>query len=191
MKSNVISVEPQPIFIHYLKRKFKPVQYFKLIEGVVGSKTEKINFQINTMSPTISTARDKFWQQSINTYSSYRPPWDSEIETPSYTLDYLISEYGVPQFCKIDTEGFEWEVLQGLHHAIPCLSIEFLAFDLERGLLCIEKMAELGKYKINFSPGESQTFLWDEWKSVHEVKNILVNNDLDYKFGDLYFKIFN
>ncbi|MEZ4639278.1 MAG: FkbM family methyltransferase [Caldilineaceae bacterium] len=40
--------------------------------------------------------------------------WDEAIDVPVITLDSLIAQHGVPVFCKIDVEGFEHAVLQGL-----------------------------------------------------------------------------
>ena len=44
---------------------------------------------------------------------------------PVTTLDALIERHGVPSFVKVDAEGFEEEVLQGLSRSIKALSFEF------------------------------------------------------------------
>jgi FkbM family methyltransferase len=41
------------------------------------------------------------------------------------TLDELIGKHGVPVFIKIDVEGFEEAVLQGLSQPVRALSFEF------------------------------------------------------------------
>jgi hypothetical protein len=41
------------------------------------------------------------------------------------TLDSLIDEFGVPDYAKIDVEGFDLEVLRGLSRPIPLLSFEY------------------------------------------------------------------
>jgi FkbM family methyltransferase len=45
--------------------------------------------------------------------------WNDELEVPMRTLDELIREYGVPDFCKIDVEGYEFGVIQGLSRPNP------------------------------------------------------------------------
>ena len=54
------------------------------------------------------------------------------IENPlSYVLirPNIINEYGVPSFIKIDVEGYELSVLEGLTIPIECISVEFNSKD--------------------------------------------------------------
>ena len=187
--AEVIAVEPQPICIQFLTKKFEPGDRFTLLPLLVGKDEQERDFYINTFSPTISTARDASWRNNINSYSFVKPRWDKKQKVKSITLDNMIQIYGLPVFCKIDTEGYEFEVLSGLSQPIQYISIEYLAFDHGRILGCIDKIASLGEYLINFSPGESQKWLWGKWKSGEEVKLILSKNKLHYRFGDFYFKL--
>ena len=45
--------------------------------------------------------------------------WDKSYEVPVDTLDNMIEKYGTPKFIKIDVEGYEYEVLQGLTKKVP------------------------------------------------------------------------
>lgn len=187
--AKVIAVEPQPICIHFLSKKFKNEAKFTLKPVLIANVEQEIDFYINSSSPTISTAREKAWQENINLYSAAKPKWDTTIKVPSRTLDHLIHENGLPSFCKIDTEGFEYEVLSGLTHPIKTISIEYLEFDKVRIIKCFDKMQSLGRYLVNFSPGESQKWLWEKWKPVEQVKNILCSDTIKHRFGDFYFKL--
>lgn len=66
------------------------------------------------------------------------------------TLEQLIDTYGVPIFVKIDVEGFELNVLQGLRSSVPCLSFEVnLPEFRQEGRQCIEilgGLAPLGQF---------------------------------------------
>ena len=187
--AKVVAVEPQPNCIRFLKNKFSNESRFILHDYLVSSEEGQLPFHISFANPTISTARGKDWHQQINSYSIMPAYWDQKIIKSVITLDWLIQKYGIPAFCKIDTEGFEWEVIQGLSVAIPALSLEYLAFDRERMIKCLERLSTLGEYRINFSPGESQHWYWKEWRSLEEVLTILINNQLPYRFGDLYFML--
>lgn len=69
-------------------------------------------------APGISTFSEKY---KIN-FPDYR--YDKKEKVQVVTLDDLIKEYGLPKYCKIDVEGFEWKVLKGLTRPIPYVSIE-------------------------------------------------------------------
>lgn len=70
------------------------------------------------------------------------------------TLDRLIDTYGPPSFVKIDVEGFELKVLQGLRRSVPCLSFEVnLPEFRQEGLQCIEllgKLAPAGQFNYAY-----------------------------------------
>jgi len=46
--------------------------------------------------------------------------WDNipHMTVPSYTVDGLAAQYGVPDFCKVDTEGHEGHILKGASHVL-------------------------------------------------------------------------
>ncbi len=61
-----------------------------------------------------------------------------EIETTS--LDALIEEFGLPGFCKIDTDGYELNVLAGLSKPIPLLCFEVISVQKELVVRCLNKL---------------------------------------------------
>lgn len=186
LQAKVIAVEPQPVCIKFLEKKFSTNPDFKLLKVMLGPQPGSAPFSISTKSPTISTARGEDWRAQINGYSRKPALWDLHIEVPMITLDQMILSYGIPKFCKIDTEGFEWEVICGLNTPIAHLSLEYLAFDRKRLIDCVLKIQSLGDYICNFSPGESQQWYWSTWKSAQETINILEQEELPFVFGDLY-----
>lgn len=68
------------------------------------------------------------------------------------TLDELIVRYGLPDFCKIDVEGHEKEILQGLSHVIPVVSFEYLHPFKERAIDCLKILDRLSpNARYNYS----------------------------------------
>jgi hypothetical protein len=115
--------------------------------------------------------------------------WDKEFQVPTFTLDQLIGRYGVPDFCKIDVEGAELLVLQGLSTPIPCLSFEYLTIEKERSLSCIERLAELAQYEYNWTLSESSTLQSAQWLTAAEMKAALLHLKDGTYSGDIYAKI--
>ena len=109
------------------------------------------------------------------------------------TLDEMIIKYGKPDFCKIDVEGFEFEVLKGLTQPIGTVSFEFTIPEfVDKAIECLNYLNNLGKIICNFSPGETLTFALDEWLNATDFIELF--NTLPAKGivdGDIYIKFLN
>jgi hypothetical protein len=103
------------------------------------------------------------------------------------TLDVLIEKYGKPVFCKIDVEGAEFKVLQGLSQSISLICIEFVSERLDASMNCIDYLSGLGKAEFNYCLGGSVAFALPDWVDSHHLKSILkeMNSDVE-NYGDLY-----
>ena len=79
------------------------------------------------------------------------------------TLDRMIERYGVPQFCKIDVEGFELDVLRGLSQPLSCISFEYHLTEAERLTSCLDHLSGLSRIRINFICIDGSEFVLPEW----------------------------
>ena len=107
--------------------------------------------------------------QGNRAVSSLKPDWShgakSVLRVPVITLDQAIDLHGLPVFCKIDVEGFEMEVLKGLSHPLPYLSLEYHLDpdDIQKTLSCIEYLSRFGELSMNITRGEEMEFAWPNW----------------------------
>jgi hypothetical protein len=101
------------------------------------------------------------------------------------TLDQLIVSYGKPVFCKIDVEGFERQVLEGLSSPLPCLSFEFTHEFLPEARSCVELLRGIAPVTVNASLGESMRFLGD-WVDADTLFVSLEAFAEDDLWGDIY-----
>ncbi|MFI5173108.1 MAG: hypothetical protein ACHQFW_12000 [Chitinophagales bacterium] len=83
----------------------------------------------------------------------------------------MIKIYGVPKFCKIDVEGYESKVFEGLE-----TNIRFICFEFNRLLLtdtkkCFEQLQRLGNYRCNFIQYEKMDLMLNEWITTAEFNS--------------------
>lgn len=187
--AKVIVVEPQPICMDYMRKKFKRKDNIILLECAVGKKRGKDTMYISAMTPTISTLSNEEWRKTINDDTSFEVKWERKKKVQVVTLDDLIEQYGMPTFCKIDVENFEVQALQGLSRAIPCLSVEFYPATIHEAIKCIELLEALGKYEYNWSTAESQKFNSVNWLEANKMIEIFKDYQRTDIYGDFYARL--
>lgn len=126
----VIAFEPNPELIKFLQDKYKNQNVIIDSRGVSNHNGTQI-FRIANID-TISTFSDDWINKSrfTNDWS-----WNSGIVVETVTLESIINEYGIPDYIKIDIEGYEYEVLINFNRLIPNTIFAF-------------EWAEEQKYKI-------------------------------------------
>ena len=75
--------------------------------------------------------------------------WESTAYVPVTTLDELVTTHGRPDFCKIDVEGYEPEVLSGLSQPLPVIQFEFHGELMADAAACLDKLETLGMRRFN------------------------------------------
>ena len=105
------------------------------------------------------------------------------------TLDALIEHSGLPSFCKIDVEGYEAEVLAGLNHRIPALSVEFVSWALDVAEACVRRLEALGAYEFNAIQGEGRSFMSERWLAADEMVAWLRGFEGSVSSGDVYARL--
>jgi hypothetical protein len=127
--------------------------------------------------------------------SSMRQHWTDDAVTkvmvPVTSLDRSIERFGAPSYCKIDVEGWEFEVLRGLTQRIPLVSIEYHLTDREVEVVrqCLERLQEFGDLRINITTAEVLAFTQPEWLSAEQFLRIFPSKflgDFQYRYGDIF-----
>jgi FkbM family methyltransferase len=184
--AKVVALEPQKKCFDYLYQRFKnkAVIIRKGVSDKIGSQ------QLLVSDASLLSSFSKDWVASIQDKFGHHN-WDKTEEVAMTTLDALIAEYGQPDFIKIDVEGYELEVLEGLNHAISAISFEYSCpYYKEKTLKCFQKLDRImPNAQYNYSKGETFEFVSKQWLSNSEIYAIFENFGFaDNGFGDVYLK---
>jgi FkbM family methyltransferase len=156
LSQRVVCCEPDEENFKVLKIRFRNKKSRVIIENkAVSDKDGEARLHIHHDASAFNTLSDR-WVELLE--NDNKEKWDEKIRfvqtktVTTTTLDHLIDKYGVPDFIKIDVEGFEQWVLKGLSHLISCLSFETLlpeySGELQRCLSYVDQLCSAATYNI-------------------------------------------
>ena len=154
--ARVVALEPQADCGRVIKAIYGDDESVAFIETGCGAQAGRVTLHVNSANPTVTTASRAFIAAATGALGWEGQEWDRTLEVPVTTLDALIAAHGKPAFLKIDVEGHEAAVLEGLSCPVPALSFEFTT--IQRGIAydCLDRLEALGSYRFNIVLGESQ-----------------------------------
>jgi FkbM family methyltransferase len=184
--ARVVAVEPQPALVAALRRRFGANPRVTIVAAALGAAPGRATLAVDPMNPTIATLSPEFVAQAGASRGFRRARWRERVDVEVTTLDALIAAHGVPIFCKIDVEGYEHAVLEGLSRAVPALSFEYLPAALDPALIAIARLNRLGVYRFNRSIGESMRLTLPRWLGAAEIAAELRRLSPEEGAGDVY-----
>ena len=125
--------------------------------------------ELNISDAHVLSSMSNRWIESTTQsgrFSSYN--WDKSIGVKIDTLDNMFTKFGVPKFIKIDVEGYELEVLQGLSHSVRYLSLEFTSEDIDNFKSAFTEFKALVNTSFNLAKVRRLNLLSiNGWKGKH------------------------
>lgn len=185
ISEKVIALEPNKELVNILKSRFSD-QNVLVLEKACASVSSVSDFYLGS-NHLVSSLSVEFIRHKSESGSEFS--WDKKTQVQTCTIDDLIQEFGFPDFCKIDIEGYEKDALKGLSQRIGMISFEFNYPSFEQETLwCLEKLKGLGYSSFNFSMGESLKFFYPEWVTYEEISKLfrLENHPFKNGYGDIY-----
>jgi len=182
--ARVVAVEPQPDCVQALRKLGD--DRLTVEQVALGPSPGLATIRIASES-TISSMSDEWIGrvQRSGRFAGYE--WLETIPVEVTTLDSLVERHGYPDFCKIDVEGYERHVVDGLSRRLPLLSFEYAVENADGADAVLTRLEELGFARFNFVPEETFSFIWPEWRDIRAVRSHLTSLPAgDLPWGDVY-----
>ena len=184
-----VAVEPQPAFAALLRLLYGRHPAFTLEQTALGASPGTADLHISRRTPTVSTIAPGWKERVARSASFAGVTWDETIAATVTTLDALIGHFGMPDLCKIDVEGSELAVLQGLSRPLPLVSLEYIPALAADAASCVTRLENLGAYQYNWSRGETQQLRAAGWLAADEMAERLLAFPADDPSGDIYARL--
>ncbi len=185
----VVAVEPQPVLVRVLRGLHARDTQVTVVGAAIGASEGQIDLHLNLANPTVATGSPAFIAAADGAPRWEGQRWTETVTVPVTTLDALVARHGRPAFVKIDVEGLELDVLQGLSDAVPALSFEFTTIQPEVALACLERCVQVGRYRFNAALGESQALVHPSWLGADAMAAWLRALPPDANSGDVYARL--
>ena len=179
--ARVVCIEPQPNCVAVLKETYQNDSNVVIVPKGLAAQPGSRSLSICGSADAISTFSEKWKTGRFRCYA-----WEPAVDVPVTTIDALIQEFGLPKFCKIDVEGFEYEVLQGLSCPISFIAFEFTREFINDAMLCIEYLGSLGSADFNYALGETPALVLSDWTDRNTLFESIERNTDDLLWGDIY-----
>lgn len=169
----VIALEPQPAIADVLRERYKAEPKVHVIQAAAGGGGGMVKLMLCTDNQLATCAPG--WAESL----ADRWPmekWQEAIDVMQVTLHSLIYdyEYGLPDFIKIDVEGYEREVIRGLSQKVDVLCFEATIPYVEPAIECVDDLSQrLGFTRFNYIVQETMKLVLDGWVPAEMMKEIL------------------
>ena len=184
--ARVVALEPNGDCVRHIELSYR-ANRIDVIQAVVGPQNGLASLKVSDARDDISSMSVKWMEVLEKQHQNYRGLWNREVVVPMLTVDTLIRHYGVPHYIKVDVEGFEECVLDGLSIQPALLSFEFNLALLDAAVKCLDKRILKDTSEFNITFGDELQFRLDRWqRDRNELVRLLKTMKSEDKYGDIF-----
>lgn len=183
----VVAFEPNPELWNQLRYKFNK-KNVTVDPRAISNRCGIQNFYISDFH-TLSTFSEDWIQNSRFSYTS---SWNLQLEVETTTLEKIIDEYGIPDYIKIDIEGYEFEVLISFNRLLEktIIAFEWSEEELYKLDLILKHLYNLGYQNFYLASDDNvlidHQISWIPYQELDVIKEMDANRK--EKWGMVYTK---
>lgn len=187
--AHVVAFEPVAQCVKALGERFKDNPKVHVVPMAVGSEEGEMEMDVGD-SPNISTLAPG-WKRAVTLTKRFGgTAWSKKQRVKVTTLDEQIARFGMPEFVKVDVEGYEDKVILGLSYAVRGVCFEFTPEHMEPMIGSVRRLMTLGEYEFNYVLGETLRLGLDKWVGEHEIIEAVLQVGTDnVVYGDVYARL--
>ncbi|HMB62183.1 MAG TPA: FkbM family methyltransferase [Eudoraea sp.] len=182
--ARVIGFEPQSTCLPALARVAKKYPDFSYRNIAVGDTTGLAELHLGTHTE-IATLSNKF----MDYFRTAEVYWNKKETVQVKTLNNLVEEYGLPNYCKIDVEGYEEKVLGVLTYQIPLIEFEYTGGFIRETTSILDRLSGIGDYRFNYSSNEKSRLRLKNWIPSEEMAAIILSLSRNRLHGNIFAKL--
>lgn len=180
--AKVIAFEPQKSCIPELvklKNKYKNFHF----KSVALDNKEGFKSLFLSNYSEIATLSTSF----VNLYKNKNINWKNQEQVETITINKAIKLYGLPNYCKIDVEGHEYEILSILKFKISLIEFEVIAGFQEKAIELI-KILNNKNTLFNYTLNEQPKFMFKDWVKVDKIIEVIKAFPKDLFHANIFIK---
>jgi FkbM family methyltransferase len=177
--ASVVSVEPTPELVTHLRERYRGKDQVTVAACAASSSAGKTTlWRVDKFCGAMNTINQKNREILLSGVNSRTPDhmsasFGESVEVEMKTLDMFISEFGRPDYVKIDAEGHDKDIIDGLSCAIPLVSFELaLPEFVDESMMAVDHFWQLSP-GARFQAREADSFILPDWVSAEEIKTVI------------------
>lgn len=180
----VIAVEPNADCVRHVELTY-PNKRIETIHAALGPKSGLATFNLSDERDDTSTMSSD-WINMLHKEYAQDPNGFRKITIPVITLNSLIEHYGLPHYIKIDVEGYESFVLDGLSTQPNVLSFEYHGAQPDGAFECLGKPVFSNNSVFNLTNEAGTAFLFERPASRQDLAHALEQLRGKRTYCDIY-----
>ena len=176
MAKKVVSIEPDETCFKALCARYRRDKGVYLENVALGEQEGVGTFFLEEYGSAYNTLNEKHRDWLVSTHKQII----REVLVKVSTLDNMIIKYGIPDFLKIDVEGGELSVFNGLSYTVPVICFEAnLPHFRAESLRIIERLRVNNAARFNLRL--KNNFVFPSHQTAEEIIGILtLNHEVSY-----------